>query len=897
MKKMFFSLTAVALLAVSCNQGYEVVTPDFDVTTRNSVCKVGSPVVFDIKGNADMISFYSGEFGHDYKYRDRERLTPATMNMSFDIKETCSGDAQLLNPAVVPISFSGDFKGEYTENCMNEATWTDVTSRFTFPPEDYRIPVKNGSVTVMNKVVDINDLFGESRDSIFLRFNYYVKAYNGTDKIGRTTVQISNFSIDGHTQFADIPVYSIKDIKWGFVPTASWAGASDKCSLPGAQASLTFNCEWNPSADRQIYAVAGPIYKAKDVNSGVEPSIPIKSLQDPALTSYSYSFNKPGEYEVVFVARNTNVYGKEEVVRRLNVKVLQDGGTLDDPEEGEWKFSAGPNEFTKVGWNLSDGVSVSWQDNDKVAVFGYAGTEELGAGCPYRIEKISEDGHGCTFVPADASNIVRFLQDTTVNFYSYYPYTEGQNNPHAVKCAIPRVQSQTEAGSTDHLSSACFFRAEPKTVKTSDGKGQVEFLYKNLNPVLELSVKLSAASSIAVPVKQITVRSGAGVAMSSNAATADITLPECPVALSEPAPDVQLKMNPSCTLPKNSSTKFYFIIAPGSHDAGDLQVEVTAIDNSVATVRIADAVSFLPGKVYRKSIEITSSDFVPADPFAIRQGSINGKAGVPVTFDFSGNTSVIQLFSGDKGHDIAFRNTDRLERAKEMKLSFTMRGDPSGSANAFNPAYAALGYSVDFNGTMSESAVNDAVWTDISSNFTLPTVIKTDTPSGSYDIAPLFPADKDDIYIRFDYQFNAGTSEVGRTIIYVKQFDVVASYPALPDITPYSLLTTTWNALLPSTNVGGAKVNLPGSNIQFTAGSWKPSGHGQAWVIAKLSACKFNLGKDTALNVKSYEDEMPASYQYTYTAAGSYNAVFEITTESIFGTKIETVTIPVTIEE
>lgn len=898
MKKNIIATVVFSLAVLGCQRGYEVTRPDFDVTTQNAVCKVGDPVVFDIKGNADIISFYSGEFGHDFSYRDKDRITPATMNMSFDMKHTCSGDAQLLNPAIVPVSYSTDFNGEYTLESMGAATWTDITSRFSFPAEDFHIPTKNGSIVTSSKGVDIGDLYGESQDSIYIRFAYDVKAYDGTAKIGRTTVLLSNFRVNGHTPFADIQMYSIKDMPWGFVKTESWASASDKCSLPGAQASLTLNCEWNPSAEHLIYAIGGPIFKAEDVNSGVEPAIPIKSLQDPALTSYSYTFSKPGKYVVAFVAKNTNVYGKEELVRQLTITVLQDEGSLIDPEEGEWEFSAGPqNAATKVGWNLAEGIDVSWQDTDKVGIFAYDSDESLGTNCPYGIDSILEGGHGCTFIPADKSEYVKFRQNASVKFYSYYPYLEGQNDPATVKCAIPSIQIQQSAGSTAHLSSTAIFKAVPQTVETTLDKGEVKFSYSNVSPVLELSIKLSSSSSVNVPIKQIALKSANGVVLSSDDAVLDLTSPDNAVKLVNGSPEVKLDMASNVTLAKGATTKFYCLVAPGSHVADDLKVEVMAIDNSVATVSIPDAVSFLGGKVYRKTIEISTSDFVAADPFAIVQSSVSGKVGEPVTFDFTGMTSVIKLFSGDRGHDVAYKDMDRMERAKEMGLSFTMRGDPSGSANAFNPGYAALTYSTDFDGTMTESDVNAATWTDISSHFTLPSAIKTDTPSGTYDIAPLYPSDKDDIYVRFDYKFNAGTSEIGRTIIYVKTFDVVASYPDFPSVAAYSLTTVGWNALLPSTNTGGAKVVLPGSNIQFTAGSWKPAADGQAWVIAKLSAYKFNLGKDVAHSVKAAGEPMPASYQYTYAAAGTYSAVFEITTESIFGTTVKTVTIPVNITE
>lgn len=329
-------LILLSLLAgMSCQKAYEITPPKFEVSAGNTVYKVGEPVVFNIKSDADIVLFYSGEFGNDYNYKDVDRYTPASMRISFDLKQTISGDAQTLNPEVLPISYSTDYNGEYTEESLDSAQWTDLTSRFTFPAPGYRVPVKNGSITTSNKSIDINDCFNEGKP-IYLRFDYKVKKYDGTDKVGRTTVQFSNFLIQGHTEFDDILIHSIKDLQWGFVKRASWTGANDRSSLPGAQEMLTMNCEWNPSQDRELVAIAGPISKAEDVNSGMEASVPIKELSDPDITTYSHTYTKPGVYDVVFVAINTNVYGKKNVVKHIPVTIHEDKGKIIDPEEGDW---------------------------------------------------------------------------------------------------------------------------------------------------------------------------------------------------------------------------------------------------------------------------------------------------------------------------------------------------------------------------------------------------------------------------------------------------------------------------------------------------------------------------------------------------------------------------------
>lgn len=76
-----YTLLLSALALASCNEemtkGLEdvsvSVTPDENVTIQGQVVTVrkGTPVEFNIAGNPDFVTFYSGELGHQYAYRDR----------------------------------------------------------------------------------------------------------------------------------------------------------------------------------------------------------------------------------------------------------------------------------------------------------------------------------------------------------------------------------------------------------------------------------------------------------------------------------------------------------------------------------------------------------------------------------------------------------------------------------------------------------------------------------------------------------------------------------------------------------------------------------------------------------------------------------------------------------
>lgn len=77
MKYSKYIIILFSTVIFSSCQKNEVLAPKFDVSTeipfwsgKYSV-KVNIPVKFLIDGNADFITFYSGELGKEYQYRDR----------------------------------------------------------------------------------------------------------------------------------------------------------------------------------------------------------------------------------------------------------------------------------------------------------------------------------------------------------------------------------------------------------------------------------------------------------------------------------------------------------------------------------------------------------------------------------------------------------------------------------------------------------------------------------------------------------------------------------------------------------------------------------------------------------------------------------------------------------
>ena len=79
MKLRYHLLLFGSFAMVSCQKNLVVKNaPDFTVAVDAATTyKAGEPVVFNLQGNADVISFYSGEIFRDYAFREGREVDVA----------------------------------------------------------------------------------------------------------------------------------------------------------------------------------------------------------------------------------------------------------------------------------------------------------------------------------------------------------------------------------------------------------------------------------------------------------------------------------------------------------------------------------------------------------------------------------------------------------------------------------------------------------------------------------------------------------------------------------------------------------------------------------------------------------------------------------------------------
>lgn len=329
--KILFPVLALSLLAGGCRKQFETVDAvNFEVRTASQTFKVGESVRFSFEGNPDFITFYSGERGNEYAFKDKDRITDTRMTFTFTTT-TSSGTPGYPNPARVPICYSTDFSGEYTEEAMRAATWVDITDQF-------KQPTDTGVNDLLSGDVDITRYFPDNETPLYFCFHYVVDAFDqsvaGGAGNGRTQWNYKSLQFNGVVDETSEILYDMAESNWQIVLASSFDGSS---SLPDINSyRVLLRSEFTPPVSRECWAVCGPIHKMEQINEGPDHGVGIKAMANAALGSYDYVYNAPGEYTVTFVAANANVYDRKEVVRSVKIKIVEDEGSITPPEPGEW---------------------------------------------------------------------------------------------------------------------------------------------------------------------------------------------------------------------------------------------------------------------------------------------------------------------------------------------------------------------------------------------------------------------------------------------------------------------------------------------------------------------------------------------------------------------------------
>ncbi len=309
MKIIHYNLLFVILILMSCSEVIEVDgnIEDFKVSTDSLTFKVGDVVNFNLEGNPGVISFYSGEIGHNYTYREgRVVETEAAKTMSF--KSSVQDGTQ---PDQLSVKISTDFNGNVLDFAnVTAANWTDITDRFI---------LGTNSTFVASGAADISDLAVEGKP-VYIAFRYLTKpqGVNGTAQ----KWMIRNFSL---TTESEIGTLTLADSKTAWFSIVDQIPDSIPSKSTVSSTTITFqgnSFTGDDDPSSEDWAISSAIHVG-NIDLGPDRPVAVKGYSDVKQESYSYVYTEPGVYDVCFVALNTNIDQTLEVVRQIKITITE----------------------------------------------------------------------------------------------------------------------------------------------------------------------------------------------------------------------------------------------------------------------------------------------------------------------------------------------------------------------------------------------------------------------------------------------------------------------------------------------------------------------------------------------------------------------------------------------
>lgn len=331
MKRYLFVLMA-ALFVASCNHDEIYEEIDFGVTlSETNTYQVGDPVRFDFTGNADYLLFYSGETGHEYRYRNRTEVDASDI-------EKCTLTLQLnarSGNACMTAYMTNTFEGL---NGADEAADLALIESMLTPEGD----LQGWEKIELNDPEKISEWLTTTADVTHLADNFAIALHWNPQSI-ETTQRNYWVSSNVEVQFAGYDPQTIHSQRLNYIPFAmneekageryvltTENGATYSMRYTGnsglltTEFVLTGSTKYDPANDKTLpYAIDCWVISTPLALNLIEPDtgVSIKNLSQ-SLPHYDYTFTEPGTYTVTFVATSGNYIDQSRDVKELTVTII-----------------------------------------------------------------------------------------------------------------------------------------------------------------------------------------------------------------------------------------------------------------------------------------------------------------------------------------------------------------------------------------------------------------------------------------------------------------------------------------------------------------------------------------------------------------------------------------------
>src|SRR5690606_35812624 len=192
MRRLLFICSVTFFGMLSACQKDEPRDVDFDVSLDKSVVNVGDSITFHFDGYADVISFYSGESGLEYKHRHRTEAEGLGIQLTIASRVLYGAQENNLR-----LLLSTDFSGIYNADNVDDEDWIDITDKFTWSTA---APSGIAAGTTTSGPVDLSEYI-EPGKPIYFGYRYESQAAATAGTAGRVwrlpTFKLETVSPDG----------------------------------------------------------------------------------------------------------------------------------------------------------------------------------------------------------------------------------------------------------------------------------------------------------------------------------------------------------------------------------------------------------------------------------------------------------------------------------------------------------------------------------------------------------------------------------------------------------------------------------------------------------------------------------------------------------------------------
>jgi len=307
-KYLIWNLLVLFALAINGCKKDKIAAPDFNATVDKKTFKVGEPIVFNLKGNADFVSFYSGEYLNDYKFLGGRTLDIRSFNLSFQTRVQNGNQKDQFT-----VYLSSDFNGKFDIESIRAGNFQNITNLVTLSTVN--------TVYANSGILDLTPIVKDRTKPLYIAFRYVVKpqdAINGTQR----NWYIRDLALKTTTELGESIAIDQLTAAWTLVESGSIVEPARNTVNEGS-GLVTFR--GNATAEGKLVETeAWVVSKAVDLNTvilGPDRSIPLKSISDTMPPVYNFTYSKPGTYRATFEFSTNRIDGAKTVTKEIEITV------------------------------------------------------------------------------------------------------------------------------------------------------------------------------------------------------------------------------------------------------------------------------------------------------------------------------------------------------------------------------------------------------------------------------------------------------------------------------------------------------------------------------------------------------------------------------------------------